>query len=155
MMVTNIGCNASNPKFIKGGFWQNEKEPVKIMQSVVDLEEFKSDLIASWKTSQGEYFKEVESDWTKMLDEQFAEYDKDFFKCCDLLIGFLPGDSGSVRYRLDDVEYNGDNVVVKLTKMVPFIVTMDYVSWNLLLPIEKSTATTGTLVINREAMERQ
>ncbi len=94
--------------------------------------------LATWQRLAGMAVQENFTDWA--LSEALAGMDEDFFATHSLLLLITPGESGSIRYRIDGVEARDGKLSVALTAEVPPAVTMDIVHWWVVIPVEKDMA---------------
>ncbi len=94
--------------------------------------------LASWQSLAGAAAQENFTD--RALSEALAGMDEDFFATHSLLLLVTPGQSGSIRYRIDGVEARDGKLSVALTAEVPPAVTMDIVHWWVVIPVEKDMA---------------
>ena len=107
--------------------------PIYKLESMEELEKFKTDYADKFSFNQS--YNEIPS-----LNEVLSGYDETVFDKNMIFVIYVPASSGTYRYNIDGIYYDGTNfcVWVKQTNN-PEIVTEDMAGWMLMLGFDKAS----------------
>jgi len=77
-------------------------------------------------------------DLSKMIEDFFEKYDTAFFADNKLVIAIVDRGSGSLRFEVDQTSVADNILQIKVNRLVPFIQTMDYRQWVMVLPVSNN-----------------
>ena len=84
--------------------------------------------------------------WVLVTDPAFG-YDAEFFKTRNLVVALVDQGSSSPRYSIDRLESADGKLTAHVTRTSGMIQTMDFVSWVMLLEIDKSITVDDVQII--------
>ena len=108
-----------------------------IITSTQEMEEFIQRIIAHGKqdtaTVPSGYWESFEA----QVREFYAKYNPEFFTSNNLVVAIVDQGSGNVSYQLDNAVERSGVLYLDIVKKSPIIQTMDFVTWVLIMGIEK------------------
>lgn len=83
------------------------------------------------------YMEKVYSDSTIGFEDAIAEYDDEFFKNHNIVLVLLTASSGSIRYKVTNINLIDGVMDVNFIKKSPELVTCDMAGWHIIIETEK------------------
>lgn len=81
--------------------------------------------------------EKVYSDSTIGFEDAIAEYDEEFFKDHNIVLVLLTASSGSIRYKVTNINLIDGVMDVNFTTKAPELVTCDMAGWHIIIETEK------------------
>ena len=109
-----------------------------VIRSVEELDAYAQQIIAEFKKDNAQVPPGYWLSQGKQIVEFYSRYDKKFFKNKNLILAKVDQGSGSVSYKLKNLEASKGVLSIDVQKISPMAQTMDYVTWVLFLELDKS-----------------
>lgn len=81
--------------------------------------------------------EKVYSDSTIGFEDAIAEYDEEWFKDHNIVLILLTANSGSIRYKANNINIEDGTMTVSFNKKAPDMVTCDMAGWHIIIETEK------------------
>ena len=77
------------------------------------------------------------SDTTTGFEDAIVEYDEEWFKDHNIVLILLTANSGSIRYKANNINIEDGTMTVSFNKIAPDMVTCDMAGWHIIIETEK------------------
>ena len=129
---------ANNANIIKGGWFAfsfEDESHTAVLKTPQDLESYIQTIVAEFRKDTA-----IVSDgfWEQQeahVREFYAKFNEEFFKTSILVIALIDRGSGSASYQLVNSSVTGRTFTVDIERGGGLIMTMDYVSWVLMMEL--------------------
>ena len=81
--------------------------------------------------------EKVYSDSTIGFEDAIADYDEEWFKGHNIVLVLLTANSGSIRFKVTNVNINERKMNISFTQKAPEMVTCDMACWHIIVETEK------------------
>lgn len=81
--------------------------------------------------------EKVYSDTTIGFEDAIVEYDEEWFKDHNIVLILLTANSGSIRYKANNINIEDGTMTVSFSKKAPDMVTCDMAGWHIIIETEK------------------
>ena len=81
--------------------------------------------------------EKVYSDTTIGFEDAIVDYDEEWFKEHNLVLVLLTANSGSIRYKANNINIEDGTMTVSFNKKAPDMVTCDMAGWHIIIETEK------------------
>ena len=81
--------------------------------------------------------EKVYSDTTIGFEDAIVEYDEEWFKDHNIVLILLTANSGSIRYKANNINIEDGTMTVSFNKKAPDMVTCDMAGWRIIIETEK------------------
>jgi len=129
--------------FVGSMFEENSNTEPLIFNSKSELDNYTKQILREYK----KFLKENDSsdkrtmlaDFIETLNGFYSCYNEDFFKTKNLVMAKIESGSGSLQFNFDKLETNEKSTLfVTVTVNYPFVQTMDYRNWVMMLEVSNS-----------------
>ena len=121
-------------KLIRTNYVSGTHGKTYVIESLEELEEYYN---ANKEKHNLGHREKVYSDTTIGFADATKEYDEEFFKDHNIVLVLLTASSGSIRYKVENINLNDGVMEINITKKTPEIGTCDMAGWHVLVEIEK------------------
>lgn len=81
--------------------------------------------------------EKVYSDTTIGFEDAIVDYDEEWFKEHNLVLVLLTANSGSIRYKANNINIEDGTMTVSFNKKAPDMVTCDMAGWHIIIETDK------------------
>lgn len=81
--------------------------------------------------------EKVYSDTTIGFEDAIVEYDEEWFRDHNIVLILLTANSGSIRYKANNINIEDGTMTVSFNKKAPDMVTCDMAGWHIIIETEK------------------
>ena len=121
-------------KLIKTNYVSGTHGQTFVIESKEELEEYYN---ANKEKHNLGHREKVYSDTTIGFADATKEYDEEFFKEHNIVLVLLTASSGSIRYKVANVNLNDGVMEINITKKTPEIGTCDMAGWHIIIETDK------------------
>ena len=123
-------------QYIRTNYVDEMNGQTLVIETKEELEEY----LNTNKKQYGLGHKEkVYSDSTIGFEDAIAEYDEEFFKDHNIVLVLLTASSGSIRYKVTNINLIDGVMDVNFTTKSPELVTCDMAGWHVIIETEKTS----------------
>ena len=133
-MLVAFKSQETNTKYIRTNYVSGTHGQTFVIESKEELEEYYN---ANKEKHNLGHREKVYSDTTIGFADATKEYDEEFFKEHNIVLVLLTASSGSIRYKVANVNLNDGVMEINITKKTPEIGTCDMAGWHVLVETEK------------------
>ena len=133
-MLVAFKSQETNTKYIRTNYVSGTHGKTYVIESLEELEEYYNANKEKYNLGHRE---KVYSDTTIGFADAIEEYDEEFFKNHNIVLVLLTASSGSIRYKVENINLNDGVMEINITKKTPEIGTCDMAGWHIIIETEK------------------
>ena len=133
-MLVAFKSQDTTTKLIRTNYVSGTHGKTIVIESLEELEEYYN---ANKEKHNLGHREKVYSDTTIGFADATKEYDEEFFKEHNIVLVLLTASSGSIRYKVANINLNDGVMEIKIERNVPEIGTCDMAGWHVLVETDK------------------
>ena len=133
-MLVAFKSQETNTKYIRTNYVSGTHGKTYVIESLAELEEYYN---ANKEKHNLGHREKVYSDTTIGFADATKEYDEEFFKDHNIVLVLLTASSGSIRYKVENINLNDGVMEINITKKTPEIGTCDMAGWHIIIETDK------------------
>ena len=133
-MLVAFKSQDNTTKLIRTNYVSGTHGNTYVIESLEELEEYYN--TNKEKHNLG-HREKVYSDTTIGFADATKEYDEEFFKEHNIVLVLLTASSGSIRYKVANINLNDGTMEINITKKTPEIGTCDMAGWHIIIETDK------------------
>lgn len=133
-MLVAFKSQDKTTKLIRTNYVSGTHGKTIVIDSLEELEEYYN---ANKEKHNLGHREKVYSDTTIGFADATKEYDEEFFKNHNIVLVLLTASSGSIRYKVENINLNDGVMEINITKKTPEIGTCDMAGWHIIIETDK------------------
>lgn len=133
-MLVAFKSQETNVKYIRTNYVSGTHGKTYVIESIEELEEYYN---ANKEKHNLCHMEKLYSDTTIGFEDETKEYDEEFFKEHNIVLVLLTASSGSIKYKVENINLNDGVMEINITKKIPEIGTCDMVGWHIIIETDK------------------
>ena len=133
-MLVAFASADKDVQYIKTAYYSDMNGQTVIIESREELDQY-------FNTNKEKYNlghkEKVYSDTTIGFEDAIVEYDEEWFKDQNIVLVLLTANSGSIRYKANNINIEDGTMTVSFNKKAPDMVTCDMAGWHIIIETEK------------------